>query len=48
MDIELGGAVVDDACAESEVTVNGGVGEVDATAAYDAIENAAIEVVEIR
>jgi len=47
VDVFFGGAVIDDAGAEGEVAVDCSVGEVDATAADDAIEDATVEVVEI-
>ena len=48
VDVRLSGAVVDDAGAESEVATECGVGEINAAPADDAIEDAAVEVVEIR
>ena len=48
MDVLFGGAVIDDTGAEGEAAVDGGVGEIDAAAADDAIEDAAIQVVEVK
>ena len=47
VDVGFGGAVVDDAGTEGEVTADRGVGEVDAAATDYAIEDAAVEFVEI-
>ena len=47
VDVGFGSAVVDDAGAEREMAVDGGVGEIDAAATIDAIENAAVEVVKV-
>jgi hypothetical protein len=47
VDVWLGGAVVDDAGAEGEVAVDGGVGDVNAATADDAVEDATVKVIEV-
>ena len=46
-DVVFAGSMVDDAGAQSEVAVNGRIGDVDAAPADNAIENAAVEGIEI-
>jgi len=47
VDVRFDGAVVDDTGAQRKVAVDGGVGQVDAAATNDSIENTAVEVVQV-